>query len=254
MRIVLVTVLALALSFTACRDNINQSANGTVELVFMPKYKGAPMVFFENINTDNNGKLYFQKLEFFISELKAKQGDKIVDLADVEYVSMNDLITNELAKQGVTVTLRDIPIGSYEKLMFGVGVTDANNAKEPANFPSESALGRTGNYWASWNSYIFCKIEGQYTPQGSSSASAFLYHGGVDGMYQPLSFNKNFTVKEGETTKIMIHLRGEDLFFKTGATIDLVNDNTTHSGAQGSAAYNLAKQAITNLANALHIH
>lgn len=254
MRLVLLMAIALALSFTACRDNITQPTTGTVELVFMPKYKGTPMVFFKNINTDNNSNLYFQKLEFFISELKAKQGNQVVNLADVKYVSMNDLITNELAEKGVTVTLSDIPVGSYEKLMFGVGVTDANNAKEPADFSSETALGRTGNYWASWNSYIFCKIEGQYTPQGSSSASSFLYHGGVDGMYQPLHFNKNFTVKGGETTKIMIHLHGEDLFFKTGATIDLVNDNTTHSGAQGSAAYNLAKQAITNLANALHIH
>lgn len=254
MRIVLLAAVALALGFTSCRDNTNQTATGTVELVFMPEYKGAPMVFFENINTDNNGTLYFQKLEFFLSELKAQKGDETVNLSDVEYVSMNDLITTEMAQKGVSVTLNNIPAGSYDKLLFGVGVTDANNAKEPADFPSESALGRTGNYWASWNSYIFCKIEGQYTPQGSSATSPFLYHGGVDGMYQPRSFEKSFTVKEGETTKIMVHLHGEDLFFKTGSEIDLVNENSTHSGPEGSAAYNLAKQAITNLANALHVH
>ena len=252
MRIVLLAAIALALGFTACQDTDNKTT-GTVELVFMPQYEGAPMAFFQDINTTNNGKLYFQKLEFFISELRAQKGDQDVNLSEVEYVSMNDLITPEMASKGVSITLNDIPVGTYEKLMFGVGVTDANNSKEPADFSSESPLGRTGNYWASWNSYIFCKIEGQYTPQGGTNNS-FLYHGGVNGMYQPLSFDKSFTVQEGANTKNMIHLQGEDLFIKAGSEIDLINDNSTHSGAPDSDAYNLAKKSITNLANALHIH
>ena len=253
MRILLIAVIALAVGFTSCREDSDQSSTGTVEIVFMPKYDGNPMVFYENIDAGSNGTVYFQKLEFFLSEIQAQNGDGTVTLADVDYVSMNDLITTELAQQGVSLTFEDVPVGDYDKLMFGVGVTDANNSKEPGDFPTTSPLGLDGNYWASWNSYIFSKIEGQHTPQGGAVGS-FLYHGGVNGMYQPRSFSKSFSVKEGETTKIMMHLHGHELFFKAGAEIDVTNDNMTHSGAQGSAAYELAKRSIANLANALHMH
>lgn len=253
MRILLLAAIILAVGFTSCRESQTEAETGNIELVFMPKYNGNPMVFFQDINNTDNSKLYFQKLEFFLSELKAKSGNGMVDLSDVEYISMNDLISAELAKQGVTITLKNVPVGNYEQLAFGVGVTDQINSKSPANFESSSPLGMNANYWASWNSYIFCKIEGNYTPNGGSVGS-FLYHGGVNGMYQPRTFNKTFDVESGKTTKIMIHLHGEELFFKQGAQIDLVNDNSTHSGADGSDAYNLAKRAITNLANALHVH
>lgn len=251
MRILSLFALALLLGFTACQED-EPNPTGTIELVFIPKYNGNPMVLYENITTGDNATLYFQKLEFFLSEIQAKMGSETITLADVDYVDMNDLITTPLAEQGTTLTFNEVPVGNYDQLSFGIGVTDANNAKEPGDFPTTSPLGQDGNYWASWNSYIFCKIEGQYTPNGGTVGS-FLYHGGVNGMYQPRSFNKSFDVTENGVTKIMIHLHGEDLFFKNGSAIDVANDNMTHSGAQGSDAYNLAKQVITNLADALHV-
>jgi hypothetical protein len=255
MRLFLLLSAFITMAFIACDKTTEPEVpTGTLELIFKARYEGAPMPTYSDINTGKTepSSLLFKKIEFFISEIKGKQDGKMVEIADVSYVTLNNLSDAAKAEEGYKVTLTNVPVGDYSQLAYGVGVPDAINATSPGDYDSNSPLGMNANYWASWQSYILCKIEGDAT-LASGLKEGFLYHAGVNGMYQERTFDKDFTINEGETSTLVFHLHARDLFFKSGQEIDVVADPSTHSGPAGSDAYKLAEKAITNLADALHV-
>ncbi len=259
MRLFLFISALVAFALIACdkATNDTEEKTGTVELVFKARYDGAPLLMYTDISTGlsvHPKTLTFKKLEFFISKVIATKGDDLLDLLEVGYVTFTNLTDATGAETGYKVTITDVPVGTYSKLQYGVGLPDAVNNTEPGDYSdSSNPLSLGANYWASWNSYIFCKIEGDASLTDTTSAG-FLYHAGVNGMYQTRSFDKEFTVDADASTEVIFHLHAQDLFFQAGQEIDVLNENSTHSGAAGSTAYILAERAITNLADALHVH
>ncbi|MGH1336801.1 MAG: MbnP family protein [Aureispira sp.] len=247
----------ITFAFIACEkpSTSTEEKTGTLELVFKGRYSGTPMPTYTSINTGETDPtaLTFKKLEFFISEIQGKKDGEMVEIADVSYVNLNSLSDATKAEEGYKVTLTNVPVGTYSQLKYGIGVPDATNATSPGEYDSNSPLGVNANYWATWNSYILCKIEGDAT-LANGSTQGFLYHAGVNGMYQERAFDKEFTITSDETSTVVFHIHSKDLFFKAGQEINIATDNSTHSGADGSAPYLLAKKAITNLADALHVH
>lgn len=253
------SALFAAIAFIACDKNNDdpqdtEKKTGTLELIFKGRYDGMPMPTYTSINTGIAAPtaLTFKKLEFFLSEIKGKKEGAMVDFAEVSYVTLNNLSDNSKAEEGYKITLTDIPVGSYNQLKYGVGLPDAVNSTQPGDYDSGSPLGMNANYWATWNSYILCKIEGDASFADGTNPG-FLYHAGVNGMYQERVFDKEFTISDGATSTLTFHLHGKDLFFKAGQEIDIAAEPSTHSGAVGSAAYNLAEKVISNLAAALHV-
>ena len=255
MRLFLFLSALFTMVFIACdKTNTPKVKTGKLELIFKARYEGTPMPTYSDINTGKTepSSLLFKKIEFFISEIQGKQDGKMVDIADVSYVNFNNLSDATKAEEGYSITLNDVPVGAYTQLKYGVGVPDAVNTTSPGDYDSNSPLGVNANYWANWQSYILCKIEGDAT-LANGTKEGFLYHAGVNGMYQERTYDKEFTINEGETSTVIFYLHSRDLFFKSGQEIDVVADPSTHSGPAGSDAYQLAKQVITNLADALHV-
>jgi hypothetical protein len=116
-------------------------------------------------------------------------------------------------------------------------------------------LGDPGNYWTSWNSYIFSRIEGRLDtlPNAAGGDVSYLYHSGVDGMYQTRTFSKTFEIKTGVNTELIFNINGKDIFYKSGAEINIPNANFSHSGAVGTTGYDLARQTVINIADAISI-
>lgn len=245
---------ALTIGLSACED-MNERPTGTLEVVFKARFKSTPLVMFQEINTGESAAqaLTFKKLEFFVSNVKAIKGFSSTAFSDVEYVDFASTSTLSKAQEGIKLTFKDLSIASYDQLAFGVGLKDEINSTTPGDYESSSPLASVGNYWASWNSYVLCRIEGDAKATPADNSSGFLYHSGVNGMYQPLTFNRSFEIEENQTTQLVIYLDAEDLFFKSDNTIDVLTENQTHSGAVGSDAYKLAKRAIENLAASLEI-
>lgn len=253
------SALFAAIAFIACDKNNDapqdtEEKTGTLELVFKGRYDGMPLPTYTSINTGMTEPtaLTFKKLEFFLSEIKGKKDGSMIDFSKVSYVTLNNLSDNSKAEEGYKITITDLPIGTYNQLKYGVGLPDAVNATQPGDYDSGSPLGVNANYWATWNSYILCKIEGDATLANGNS-QGFLYHAGVNGMYQERVFDKEFTINQGATSTLTFYLQGKDLFFKAGQEIDIVAEPSTHSGPAGSAAYNLAQQVIINLADAIQV-
>jgi hypothetical protein len=227
---------------------------GNLEINFKVRYNSNPLVLFEQTATgqSNPTSILFKKFDFFISDIKGIKDGAAADFKDVGYISMSNSITQDAAEAGTSFTINNLPIGSYTSLDMGIGLSDATNSTTPGDYGSDSPLGLNGNYWAGWNSYILCKLEGDIT-QADGTKSGFLYHSGVNGMQQLLSFAKNFDIEVGQTTVITVYIEAKDIFFKTGSEIDMITDKSTHSGSVGSSDYNLAKKVIENLASSMSI-
>lgn len=256
MRTILLLLLAVTLWSSSCETtpDDNDTITGNLAITFKARYGSDPLVMFQQTTTGatNPTNILFKKFEFFISDIKGMNAGTSTDFSDVGYISMTNSITQAAAEQGTTFTINKLPIGSYTSLDMGIGLSDAVNATTPGDYNSDSPLGLNGNHWASWNSYILCKLEGDIT-QSNSNVSGFLYHSGVNGMQQLLSFVKDFDIEANQTTEIVIYVDAKDIFFKTGNEIDMITDKQTHSGPAGSDDYKLAKKVIENLANAMSI-
>ncbi len=255
MRTIILLLLAITMWSSSCdTSTTDENLTGNLEIIFKARYGSDPLVLFQQTASgqSNPTSILFKKLDFFISDIKGGNAGTMVEFKDVGYISMANSITPAAAEAGTSFTINDLPLGNYTSLDMGIGLADAVNSTTPGDYESSSPLALGGNYWASWNSYILCKLEGDIT-QSNSTTSGFLYHSGVNGMHQLRSFAKTFDINAGQTTTITIYVDAKEVFFKTGSEIDLVIENQTHSGTAGSSEYNLAKKAIENLANSMSI-
>lgn len=256
MRTIILLLLSITMWSSSCETppKKEDKITGNLAITFKARFGADPLILFQQTATgqSNPTNILFKKLDFFISDIKGVNAGTKTDFADVGYISMVNSITQQAAEEGTTFTINDLPVGSYTALDLGIGLSDAINNTTPGDYNSDSPLGLNGNHWASWNSYILCKLEGDIT-QSNGTTSGFLYHSGVNGMHQLLSFAKNYDIEANQTTEITVYVDAKDIFFKTGREIDMVTDKQTHSGAVGSADYNLAKKVIENLAAAMTI-
>ncbi len=253
MRKIFFFLLLTSIGYNSCTDTLKEPT-GTLEIIFKARYNSGPLVLFQSDSTGQNDPItiMFKKLDFFISDLKGNQDGTLKDFADVGYISMSNSLDSSSSEQGISLLINELPVGSFDRLDMGIGLSDAVNSTTPGSYPSSSPLGLNSNYWPMTDSYILCKMEGDIN-QSNSTTTGFLYHGGVNGMYQQRSFNHSFDISENATTTIVLYLQAEELFFKTGSEIDMINDSQTHSGQIGSTEYNLAKTAMENLSNSLYI-
>lgn len=249
MRYLLFVLLSLSLFSSSCDEN-NQDC---LELEFTATYEGQPLVMYDQYNASKDRAVIYKVLEFFISNITITKTDgSTIDIKDIEYVKFTGLTSQSKAESGIKLLFTDIKAGDFQNISFGIGVTASLNATEPSDHSTSSYLGNDVNYWAPWNSYIFSQLEGSYF-DANDNKTAFLYHAGVDGSYQQLSFNKTFSIKKNKTTTLAFELHAEDLLFKDGAEIDVPNNPQSHSGAVGTDAYNLALSSIQNIAKAIYI-
>jgi hypothetical protein len=72
-------------------------------------------------------------------------------------------------------------------------------------------------------------------------------------MYQTRSFTKTFEISSNSNSELIFNINAKDIFYKSGAEINIPNANVSHSGAVGTPAYDLARQTIINIANAISI-
>jgi len=203
MKNILLFCLGLVLfSANSCKKH-DHSPKGAVTITFKALYENDPLLVFNDYLTPDGKKLQFHVFNFFLSDIElVKENDEIVRLKDVEFVNFNGNTDLVKANAGIKINISNAEIGSFKAIRFGIGIEPTKNAKEPGDFPTDPYLGDPGNYWTSWNSYIFSRIEGRLDtlPNAAGGDVAYLYHSGVDGMYQTRSFSKNFEIQVGSNT------------------------------------------------------
>ena len=237
--------------FSACSDHEHDDTKGNLDLFVKLEYGGVPLVMASDITYPDGKKMFINRVSMFLSELQLINGQSSVMLSEVDY---HDLTASHstLAKatQGYKVHFHDVTAGSYSGLKFGIGVTPANNAKRPIDFPSSSVLSRNAEYWTSWKSYIFSRIEGQYDSNGDGTVdSGMSLHTGGDEAYLQVSFDRPINIEEGKDNSLVMVIDIKNVFERDGIVYKLDEAPQTHSLSH--MPYIL--QVMENLARAIRL-
>lgn len=226
-------LLCSLLGLSACGDSEEDKDvdNGTITINFKAVYDGQPIVMNEEEYTYFNDKeLKFSRLNLVLSEptLTGESNDQ--ELSDVIYVDFGEKNrTLEGAQEGVAVTY-ELPVGSYDQMNFGIGLTPEQNSKIPSDYPSDHPLQEFAGYWTAWKSFIFSRTEGRYdTNQNGGFDGRFVYHIGSDQMYRNLSITGDFSIQAGSNSEWDIIIDYKRVLGETTQFIDIEQYPAFHS-------------------------
>ncbi len=253
MKKILLILCAIALISTAsqCKKDVTPTPSptpivaGSLEMTFKALYANRPLII-NNIYDYNGKKIRFEKLQFFIAydgpSLETAVGDNTPKTALIKLTNLTDSVS---AVEGVTV---DIPLASrnWSSINLGTGIPKTLNAKLPKDFSFPDGMSDSGNYWDSWQSYIFAKLEGKIDKDGDGLfETGITLHTGGNEVFTPLKYTKIFLIKDATTTKVTFELNLNELV----KNIDLTTVNSTHQ--VGSSA--VMKVMMGNFPTALTI-
>lgn len=240
-KIFLVGLVAWAATWAACNK---QKGDAIVKFTFKPTFGSSPMALYQWYPTPNGDSMQVQRLDFFVSDIVlVRDNGKLVTVldSDAKLVDFSAVTTVAQAQEGVSFTLTGVAEGDFKEIRFGVGVAAALNSKDPGDFPTSSPLGDAGNYWTAWDSYIFSRVEGTLdTSRTSDRPLPFLYHTGVNSMYQARTFSKSFTLKDNQTQDFTFTVDAEKIFYTTGDEVNIRAINVSHTAAVGTPQYDVA--------------
>ncbi len=241
---------------SSCDEDFVKGDSSQIEIYFKATYNGAPLVMNDRYFYDGK-ELIFTKLQFYMSNLILKNGDKEVDLDEIELIDFTSTNTSPAnASIGFRVVSGAIPVGSYDGLSFGIGVPSDYNSEKPTEFSSTHPLGQSSEYWDAWNSYIFSKIEGKYDEDGDGQdlETSIFYHIGMNEMFRTKTeIDLNIDVIKEEVTVIHVELEVVDIFNDNSGMIDLSTNGTTHTNPNSAEEMALSNKVADNWVNAFDV-
>ncbi len=141
--------------------------------------------------------LRFQLFQFYLSDiglLSTKNGQ--VDttfISNIDLVSFKDIISEDDASKGVSISLSDVPSGTYDGLVMGIGVAPEYNATQPGDYTPPHPL--DDHYWSWARGYVFAKVEGNADLDGDGTFEEKLtFHLGENEYYRPVVLNETLVI------------------------------------------------------------
>ena len=182
----LATLLSMII-FTSCEEtsddkptNPNDPAiKGDFVLEFENIFKSGEINFGTEYTTSQNEALTFNKLRYYISNIKLEKMTGTVWAEEESYHLVDHAVPSSQM-----ISIKDVPAGEYHKISYMIGVDSARNVSGA----QEGALSPANNMFWTWNTgYIFVKIEGT-SPEAADNT--FSYHiGGFAGEKNALETN-----------------------------------------------------------------
>lgn len=155
-------LFAAVLLITVCGFS-ERPATGTLRITLVPLVDGKPLILENRLyRTQNGDSLYVDMLRFYLSALRLKGRNGAVFFENDSYHLID---AGEDGNRSITIG--DIPAGTYDTLCFNVGTDSLTNISGAMGGDLDPTRGM---YWA-WNTgYVNVKIEGR------SSACNTLHH------------------------------------------------------------------------------
>lgn len=250
MKKLIVLILAIPFLFASCDNGgISLKRKGSIDMNFKATYDGAPMVLgdFYDYPSGQGHRITFQVFNFFVSEVQLGAEDKVEDAIFFDFRENHSAAST--APNGESFVIENIPAGDYSSLNFGVGISAALNATNPADYRSDEALSNTSMYWDWRGSYIFAMIEGGIDTTGDGLINVpFTYHMGSDALFRDASFSNPITIERGTATPLNFGVDLKDVLVKDGTAFDIAGASSSHTGTDDEA---IAQELMTNLTDAL---
>ncbi len=195
---------------------------------------------FGQISQNHDEQTYsFDRFDFYVSNVKlidANGNETLLSEVELYDLGCPKPIVNQ------------VPAGNYTSVKIGLGLSENLNASDPTLFEPGHPLSyvNSEHYWSWATRYIFLMVEGKLNDTDNSE-SIFLYHLGKDDLYEEVVLERNITVTENETTDIDITIDVDKLFYNEDSSIDMINDNASHT----NDSFELASEIYSNFAKAV---
>ncbi len=136
----------------------------------------------EQYTTFSGTKVVLTRLKYYISNIQLVRTDGTVWKQEKSYHLVE---VNEESADVFQISLTGIPVGSYSKLSFSIGIDSlANHTGD-----QEGALNPDyGMFWMWETGYTFFKVEGYYQMK-TGKRGAMVYHIGRDECYRKVSLD-----------------------------------------------------------------
>ncbi|HHM21589.1 MAG TPA: hypothetical protein ENJ20_06155 [Bacteroidetes bacterium] len=223
---------------------------GTLDLVFRLHYDGQLLPTFEDITYPYPPfPFHISLISFFISNITITGNGTEEEILEIERIRLNENHDDPAsAQQGTTLSITGINPGQYTGIRFGLGVPAGLNAKSPVDFPQGHPLFFSGEYWDSWDSYIFFKIEGKAdTNNDGTKETNIALHAGSNDAFRVKEIPSVFSIEKQQTTTLEFIIEVKNIFENNGQVYDLIGTPQIHSLSQMDQAIELAD----NLAGAI---
>lgn len=190
------------LLFASCDRDDNNSVNQKTDLTvnFKANFGTQPLVIYaQDYSYEAGMRVKFQLFQFYVSDLallkETASGVDTVKLMDIDLINFQDIQDAAKAKEGINLTLKDVPYGRYKGVYMGLGVSPRLNATSPSDYTPPHPL--DGNYWSWARGYIFTKVEGNADIKGDGLYSEKLtFHIGENPFYREKTFPGDIVIDE----------------------------------------------------------
>jgi hypothetical protein len=153
---------------------------------FHAQYDGKQADLAKNYSFSNTTDVQFTRFNIFLSDLAlVKENGSLQSLSEIEFLDFTSPADATSLLEPIRIQFT-APVGKYKGLSLGYGVKPSLNAQKPNKFPSTHPLSiAAGEFWDSWGSYIFMKIEGRGEQDGDPDPEVnMVYHCGSDEVYR----------------------------------------------------------------------
>ena len=222
-----IAVLFLTLLLISCGDDTSQF-DMNVKLSF----DDAPLVIAKDFTYPDGRTIKFNRVSFFISDLRVSDGIESVELIEAQHINLTQShLDAEAAERGFQVISESLDMPTISTATFNLGLTPAQNALTPNDYPVDSDLSNSAEYWIGWESYVFAKIEGLVDLDNDGNPeSTFALHLGSDDIMRSITMEE--IDQNGDTYTLDIDIDLQNIFERNGDIFDIVETTNIHSLAQ----------------------
>ena len=234
-------ISAIVLLISCGNDNSNFDMNIRLS------YDDSPLIMTQDYSYPDGRTIRFNRVSFFISNLIVSDGTEVKRLIDAQHINLTQSHIDESSAQaGYQVISSEVELPSINSVSFNLGLTPEQNGQAPSDYPIDSDLSNSAEYWVGWESYVFAKIEGLIDLDNDGIVeSTFALHLGSDEIMRTIDLA---TIDDsGDSYDLKINLDVQDIFMDGTNTYNIVETTNIHSLAQ----INQANFLINNWERAL---
>ena len=222
-----IVLLFLAILIVSCGDDTSQF-DMNVQLSF----EDSPLIMAQDYTYPDGRTIRFNRVSFFMSDLTVSNGTESVELFEAQHINLTQShVDAASAAVGFQVISEDLEMSDISSATFNLGLTPAQNAMAPNEYPVESDLSNSAEYWIGWESYVFAKIEGLIDLDNDGNPeSTFALHLGSDDIMRTITMDG--LDQSGDNYSLDIDIDVQSIFESNGAVFDIVETTNIHSLVQ----------------------
>lgn len=214
-------------------------------------YGSQPFLAQQPYNYDNGSSIQIEQFSFYISDVvflkEIASPSSETEIKEITFLDFSSINNATDAAKGITISSVDIPVGEYQGIKFGIGVSSELNRTKPSEYSEEHPLSLVTMYQDDFGSYTFCQLEGQIDQDNDGMAdSSFAYHAATDNLFREQIFASKFTLSENSTFNLKLNIDIERLLGTVGSRIDVANHPTDSN-------FNISQLIADNFAAAISV-